>query len=127
MEAWQQEQARRNAAKPPPKIKEIQMRKKIEESIPKEDSMEDVDDRIDRREATWRRIIEEATPIERATLNAMSRNDKEALIDAREEKSEGDGGGGSVHERSLPLMNLFHSNLGEIRGFFMFMVNLRHR
>jgi hypothetical protein len=82
-EAWRLKQKRRRAEKPP-QIKERQLTPKMQASIANEDNIDDVDERIDRREATWRWIIEEATPTERARLNAMPNNDKEALIDHKD-------------------------------------------
>jgi hypothetical protein len=88
---WKHHMVRRNAAKPPPKIKEIQMRKKIQESdlekndAEKEDNIGDVIDRMDRRAIIWREIIEDAEPNERPGLFAKSMKDREAMIDMREE------------------------------------------
>jgi hypothetical protein len=85
-EAWRQKVKRRKAEKPP-QIKAVQLRRTMLEGVPNYDSMEAVDDRIDQREATWRRIIEEATLPERARLNKMSEDDKQALIDEAEEQN----------------------------------------
>jgi hypothetical protein len=89
---WRKHMDRKNAAKPAPKIKEIQMRRKIQDSNlekkdrEKDDSMGDVDDRMDRRDAIWREIIEDAEPNEKPGLFAKSTKDREAMIDAREEQ-----------------------------------------
>jgi hypothetical protein len=86
--AWRHEMSRRNAAKPPPKVKERPLTKKMQASIPdrKVDNIEDIDARIDRRDALWRQTIEEASPGERGRLNAMTRDEREALIDTKEQQ-----------------------------------------
>lgn len=57
------------------------------ESIPKEDRIDDRDDRIDRRDAIWRGILETTSSIERGRLNCIPKNEREALIDAVEEQN----------------------------------------
>ena len=81
MDAWRREMARRKAAKRPAKKDSRPLTGEMLACIRKEDSMDDVDARIDAEEAVWRRLIEQADEQKRAELFAMTKQQKKALIE----------------------------------------------
>jgi hypothetical protein len=80
-DAWRREMGRRKAEKEPAKKTPRPLTQKMLAGIGQEDNIADIDARLDAEEAVWQRLLEQASPSERARLHAMNRQERRELIE----------------------------------------------
>lgn len=83
-EAWQVEMARRKAAKPPPKIKERQLTRKMLAAIEQKDGP--AVRNVIKNDAIWRWLLETAQPSERVGLHMKTQEQRADLIELSREQ-----------------------------------------
>jgi hypothetical protein len=80
-DAWRREMGRRKAEKEPAKKTPRPLTQKMLAAIGQEDNIADIDARLDAVEAVWQRLLEQASPSERAKLHAMNHQERRKLIE----------------------------------------------
>ncbi len=81
MDAWKLHMARKKASRAPSKKDARPLSREMLACIGQEDSMDDVDARIDAEERVWRRLLEEADETRRAELHSMNAEKKRQIIE----------------------------------------------